>query len=379
MTNGSHSRLLFTPRCLPSIFATARTGPACSIVTRSTLVEYFSRGGAFSAPPSGPSCKIQTSRPCRATSRPSIAIESMRVAPHPEMRTFSRPVSISKVVSLCLTCTTGPEVDAAVLLSESLSKPVVSGPATVAKPDHLIEPSGHQARGHDCNGRLFPPAVVRVNAWSFRTLPRGHGVPQLTPIDAAGGLSPSHFNSMDESDCAAAPKAQHTTRRGGSVSDASRSRSRSATAFKVNLVFIVSLTRLSGSFGGKLPHFEVIIGHHRHALHRTQSDPPRPVRAFGVVPLDDHPAVDLNFDVRAALQNTKAMGAIGRSGGQARPFGHLFESRILAETVRDVFRLVVPTPVGISIVGNRAAVIGLVFGPAWGQGYVEDVFAVPPG
>ena len=67
-------------------------GPDCSIVTRSTLVEYFSRGGAFSALPSGPSCRIQMSRPSRATSRPSTAIDSMRLAPDLGIRTFNFPV-----------------------------------------------------------------------------------------------------------------------------------------------------------------------------------------------------------------------------------------------------------------------------------------------
>src|SRR5262245_58669766 len=124
----------------------------------------------------------------------------MILAPHIGMRTFNRPVSISKVVSLCLTCTTGPDAGAAAPLKESLSEPVVSGPATVAKPAHLTEPSGHQARGHDCSGRLFPSPVFRVNAWSFRTAPWGHGMPQLTPIGVAGGASPSHFNSTDEAD-----------------------------------------------------------------------------------------------------------------------------------------------------------------------------------
>src|SRR5262245_14270818 len=109
-------------------------------------------------------------------------------------------------------------------------------------------------------------------------LPRGHGVPQLTPIGTAGGLSPSHFNSMDESDCAAAPKAQHTTRRDSIVSDASRLLKQSATAFKINLVFIVFPIGLSGSFGSNLPYFEVVVSHHRHPFHRTQPDPPRPQR-----------------------------------------------------------------------------------------------------
>src|SRR5215510_669162 len=90
---------------------------------------------------------------------------------------------------------------------------------------------------------------------------------------------------------------------------------------------------LSIAFGGNLPHFDVVVSYHRHAFHRTQSDPPRAVRAFGVVPLDDYLAVDLNFDVSADLQNTKAMRDIGRTSGQARAFGHLFETRILAKAV----------------------------------------------
>src|SRR2546426_9707472 len=107
------------------------------------------------------------------------------------------------------------------------------------------------------------------------------------------------------------------------------------------------MTLLSVSFGGNLPYFEVVISYHSYAFHRTQPDPPRPVRAFGVVPLNDNPAVDLNIDVRAALQNTKAMHDIGRAGGQALAFGYLFETRILAEAVREAFRLIVPAPVGI--------------------------------
>src|SRR5215813_12920590 len=277
---------------------------------------------------------MQTSRPSRATSRPSIAIESMRLAPHLGMRTFNRPVSISKVVSLCLTCATGPDVGAAVLLRESLNEPVVSGPATVAKPAHLIEPSGHQARGHDCSGRLFPSAVVRVNAWSFRTLLWGHGTPQLTPMGAGGGVSPSHFNSTNEEDCAAAGKAQRATSRISSISEAVCLQSWFVKAFRVSLVFIAFLIGLSGSFGSNLPHFEVVVSYHRHAFHRTQPDPPRPVRAFGVVPLDVDLAVDLHFNAPADLQNTNAMCDIGRAGGHARAFGYQFETRIFAEAVR---------------------------------------------
>src|SRR4030095_16878626 len=164
-----------------------------------------------------------------------------------------------------------------------------------------------------------------------------------------------------------------------SVSDAIRLRSRSARAIKVNLFFMVSLTRLSVPFGGNLPHFEVVVRYHTHTFHRTQPNPPSPEWSFGVVPLDDDTAVDLNFDVRAALQNTKAMRDIGRAGGQARSFGHLFETRVLAEAVREAFRLIVPAPVGISVVGQCAAVIGLVFGPARRQGQVEYIFAVSPG
>src|SRR5262245_55517231 len=133
----------------------------------------------------------------------------MKLAPPLGMRTFNRPVSISKVESLSLTCTPVTDLGAAVLFGESLSEPLVTGPATAAKPVHLIEPSGHQARGHDCSGRLFPSAAVNVKAWSFRTSPCDHGTPQLTPIGTAGGVSPSHFNSTDEPDCAAAAEAQH--------------------------------------------------------------------------------------------------------------------------------------------------------------------------
>src|SRR5262249_33441676 len=114
--------------------------------------------------------------------------------------------------------------------------------------------------------------------------------------------------------------AQPASTRASSVSDATCLRSWSMEAFKANLVFMASLTGLSGSFGSHLPPFKVIVSHHHHAFHRTQPDPPRPVRAFGVVPFDDDLAVDLNFDVRAALQNTKAMCDVGRACGQARAF-----------------------------------------------------------
>src|SRR5262249_52438919 len=100
-------------------------------------------------------------------------------------------------------------------------------------------------------------------------------------------------------------------------------------AFKVDLVFIESLAGLSGLFVSNLPHFEVVVSYHRHAFHRTQPDPPRPVRAFGVVPLDDDLAVDLNFNAPADLQNTKAMCDIGRASGQARAFGHCLKPGFL--------------------------------------------------
>ena len=86
-------------------------------------------------------------------------------------------------------------------------------------------------------------------------------------VGAAGGVSPSHFNSTDEADCAAAGKAQLATSRASGVSDASRLRSQFVKAFKANLVFMSSLTRLSGSFGGKPPHFEVVVSYHSHAFH----------------------------------------------------------------------------------------------------------------
>jgi hypothetical protein len=79
-----------------------------------------------------------------------------------------------------------------------------------------------------------------VNDCSFRILPWGHGVPQLTPIGAAGGVSPSHFNSTDEADCAAAGKAQPATNSVSSVSDAACLQRWFVKAIKVNLFFIAS-------------------------------------------------------------------------------------------------------------------------------------------
>ncbi len=135
------------------------------------------------------SSSVHTRRPWRATTRPSMVIESIRNAPCLGMRHCSRPVSMSMAPPLSATFTA--EAGAAAVPRASLNAPEALGPATVAKPINFIEPSGQYASGQFCKGRALPSAVVRVKVWSLRTVPRGQGTPQLTPLSIAGGLPPS--------------------------------------------------------------------------------------------------------------------------------------------------------------------------------------------
>src|ERR1039457_6685407 len=83
-------------------------------------------------------------------------------------------------------------------MPEDAGEPVdkVIGPArpagtTVAKPLHLMEPSGQYASGQVCNGSSLPGALK----WKLelrRTASWGQGTPQLTPADTSGGRAPSH-------------------------------------------------------------------------------------------------------------------------------------------------------------------------------------------
>ena len=63
--------------------------------------------------------------------------------------------------------------------------------ATVAKPLHFRLPSGQYASGQLSSGSAFPSAAASVNVCSFRTVPRAHGTPQLTPLSSAGPAPPS--------------------------------------------------------------------------------------------------------------------------------------------------------------------------------------------
>src|ERR1019366_836029 len=83
-------------------------------------------------------------------------------------------------------------------MPEAAGEPVdkVIGPArpagtTVAKPLHLMEPSGQYASGQVCNGSCLPGAL----SWKLElrlTASWGQGTPQLTPAGTSGGCSPSH-------------------------------------------------------------------------------------------------------------------------------------------------------------------------------------------
>src|ERR1035441_1218280 len=83
-------------------------------------------------------------------------------------------------------------------MPEAAGAPVdkVIGPArpagtTVAKPLHLMEPSGQYASGQVCNGSSLPGAL----RWKLELRPRtagGRATPQQPPADTSGGCSPSH-------------------------------------------------------------------------------------------------------------------------------------------------------------------------------------------
>jgi hypothetical protein len=136
-------RPLFSLRCRPSIFTTARTGPDCSTVTFSTWLENFSRAGALSASPSGPFCRMPTSRPSRAISRPPIVSESIKLTPPLEIFACTRPVSISTTPADWFTVSFGAsDIAPLPVCGASLNGPACSGPATVAKPLHFKDPSG---------------------------------------------------------------------------------------------------------------------------------------------------------------------------------------------------------------------------------------------
>jgi hypothetical protein len=57
---------------------------------------------------------------------------------------------------------------------------------TVAKPLHLMEPSGQQASGQLCTGRLLPCAL-RLKLEPRSTVPCAQGTPQLMPVGRVGG------------------------------------------------------------------------------------------------------------------------------------------------------------------------------------------------
>jgi hypothetical protein len=84
----------------------------------------------------------------------------------------------------------------AVRAKETRSGPLVSGPAIVANPVHLIDPSGQYARGQLWSGSVRPSARASVNVWSFRTEPLGHGTPQLTPDATTGECPCSQLTDM---------------------------------------------------------------------------------------------------------------------------------------------------------------------------------------
>src|SRR5271157_6171011 len=98
-------------------------------------------------------------------------------------------MSMAAPLSVTFTAVAG----AAAAPRASLNAPDAFGPATVAKPIHFMEPSGQYASGQFCKGRALPSAAVREKLWPLRTVPRGQGIPQLTPLSTGGGLPPSQF------------------------------------------------------------------------------------------------------------------------------------------------------------------------------------------
>src|SRR5262245_13789076 len=119
-------------------------------------------------------------------------------------------------------------------------------------------------------------------------------------------------------------------------------------------------------------HLEVVVRHHRDALHRSEPDITATERFLRIVPLKDLFAVDLYFDMTAALQNSNVMSHIGASTSQARTRGDFLETRIPSQPIRQTLSFVVPAPVRVRVVRNRAAVVGLVIASSRRQRQIEE-------
>jgi hypothetical protein len=105
----------------------------------------------------------------------------MKSAPRRFTRQRTTPVSISMASSFSTMFSPAAFFADARCATTSKGPSLLTAPGAAECPLHFTEPSGQYASGQLCSGMRLPPAARSAKLFADFTLPRGQGVPHVTP------------------------------------------------------------------------------------------------------------------------------------------------------------------------------------------------------